>query len=135
MANRVRDMLDLDGAWVHVHATTHRGVDGADPLPHPRPPWDRVDELVADDLGPVRRAGQGLLPVGTRSGGEDVMRRAGFTGPARIEVGGGQIVRRTVDEVAAAVFSPVQFGTAPVRRSPAGLRFGPARPADPIVGQ
>ncbi|WFE30882.1 class I SAM-dependent methyltransferase [Solwaraspora sp. WMMD791] len=60
-------------AWVHVHATTHRGADGDDP--HPRPPWDHIDERVADYLGPVRRAGQGLLPAGTRSGEEDVMRR------------------------------------------------------------
>jgi SAM-dependent methyltransferase len=105
VAEQVRAMLDPDGAWVHVHATTHRGVDGDDPLPHPRPPWGRIDELVAGYLGPVRRAGQSLLPAGTRSGEEDVMRRAGFTGPTRIEVGGGQIVGRTVDEVAAAVFS------------------------------
>ncbi|WP_326552421.1 class I SAM-dependent methyltransferase [Micromonospora sp. NBC_01813] len=105
VADRVRGMLDPDGAWVHVHASTHRGVDGDDPLPLPRPPWDRIDELVAGYLGPVRRAGQGRLPAGTRSGEEDVMRRAGFTGPTRLEVGGGQIVGRTVDEVAAAVFS------------------------------
>jgi SAM-dependent methyltransferase len=105
VARRVRDLLDPGGAWVHVHATTHRGLPGEDPLPHPRPPWDRIDELVADYLGPVRRAGQGLLPAGTRGGEEEIMRQVGFTGPTRIEVGGDQIVSRGVDDVVAAVFS------------------------------
>jgi SAM-dependent methyltransferase len=105
VARRVRDMLDPSGAWVHVHATTHRGVSGEDPLPHPRPPWDRIDELVARYLGPVRRAGQSLLPTGTRAGEEEIMRQVGFTGPTRIEVGGNQIVDRGVDDIVSAVFS------------------------------
>jgi SAM-dependent methyltransferase len=105
VARRVREMLDPDGAWVHVHATTHRGVPGEDPLPHPRPPWDRIDELVAGYLGPVRRSGQGLLPTGTRAGEEEIMRQAGFTGPTRTEVGGNQIVDRGVDDLVSAVFS------------------------------
>jgi SAM-dependent methyltransferase len=105
VARRVRDMLDPGGAWVHVHATTHRGVPGEDPLPHPRPPWDRIDELVAGYLGPVRRAGQGLLPTGTRGGEEEIMRQVGFTGPTRTEVGGNQIVDRGVDDIVSAVFS------------------------------
>jgi SAM-dependent methyltransferase len=105
VARRVRDMLGPDGAWVHVDATTHRGVPGEDPLPHPRPPWDRIDELVARHLGPVRRAGQGVLPNGTRSGEEEIMREAGFTGPARVEVGGDRIVERGIDDVISAVFS------------------------------
>jgi hypothetical protein len=105
VAPRVRDMLDPGGAWVHVHATTHRGVPGEGPLPHPRPPWDRIDELVASYLGSVRRAGQSLLPTGTRAGEEEIMRQAGFTGPTRIEVGGDQIVDRGVDDIISAVFS------------------------------
>ncbi|MGI5226579.1 class I SAM-dependent methyltransferase [Actinoallomurus sp. CA-142502] len=105
VARRVRDLLDPAGAWVHVQATTHRGVPGEDPLPHPRPPWDRIDELVARYLGPVRRAGRGVLPTGTRAGEEEIMRRAGFTGPARIEVGGGRVVERGVDDIVSAVFS------------------------------
>jgi SAM-dependent methyltransferase len=105
VARRVREMLDPDGAWGHVHATTHRGVPGEDPLPHPRPPWDRIDELVASYLGPVRRAGQSMLPTGTRAGEEEIMRQVGFTGPTRIEVGGNQIVDRGVDDIVSAVFS------------------------------
>lgn len=105
VASRVRGMVAPGGAWVHVHATTHRGVAGDDPLPHPRPPWDRIEELVASYLGPVRRAGQGFLPTGTRAGEEEVMRQAGLSGPTRFEVGGGQVMERSVDEVVSAVFS------------------------------
>jgi SAM-dependent methyltransferase len=105
VARCVREMLTADGAWVHVHATTHRGVPGDDPLPHPRVPWEGIDDLVARYLGPVRRAGQGSLSTGTRDGEEDVMRAAGFIGPTRIEVGGGQLVHRDADDVVSAVFS------------------------------
>ena len=105
VAERVRDMLEPGGAWVHVFATTHRGVDGDDPLPHPRPPWDDVDALIGRYLGPVRRAGRSTLPDGTRSGEEDVMRAAGYAGPDRIEVTRGEVVTRTADEVVSAVFS------------------------------
>ncbi|WP_203434041.1 class I SAM-dependent methyltransferase [Jiangella asiatica] len=105
VARRVREMFTADGAWVHVHATTHRGVDGDDPLPQPRPPWDRVDDLVRHYLGPVRRAGRTVLPDGTQSGEEEVMRQAGYAGPARIDVGGGQVVTRSADDVVASVLS------------------------------
>lgn len=105
VARRVRDLLAPDGAWVHVGANTHQGVAGDDPLPYPRPPWQRIDELVASYLGPIRRAGQGWLPGGTAGGEEEVMRGAGFTGPTRITVEQGMVVERSVDEVASAVFS------------------------------
>lgn len=105
VARHVRGMLDPGGAWVHVGATTDRGVPGDDPLPRPRPPWDRIAELVTDRLGPVRRAGQGTLPTGTRSGEEDVMRAAGYRGPQRIEVSRGDVVDRSADQVVSAVFS------------------------------
>ncbi|MEU8257850.1 class I SAM-dependent methyltransferase [Micromonospora inaquosa] len=105
VAGRVRDMLTPDGAWVHVGANTHQGVTGEDPLPYPRPPWQQIDELVASYLGPVRRAGQGLLPTGTPSGEGEIMRGAGFTGPTRITVEQGIVVERSVDEIISAVFS------------------------------
>lgn len=100
VASAVRGMLTPGGAWVHVHATTDRGVgDG------PRePPHERIDELVTAYLGPVRRAGQRLLPEGTARHEEDVMVEAGFSGPARLTVAG-RLVDRTEDEVVAAVFS------------------------------
>jgi len=105
VARRVRPMIEPGGAWVHVFATTHRGLPGDDPLPHPRPPWDRIEDLVTGYLGPVRRAGRGTLPQGTRSGEEDVMRAAGYTGPERIEVTRGDVVTRSADQIVAAVFS------------------------------
>jgi hypothetical protein len=105
VADRVRGMLEADGAWVHVAAMTHRGADGADDLPHERPPWDDIEGLVAAYLGPVRRAGAGTLPDGTRGGEEDVMRDAGYHGPQRLVVPRREVVERTVDDVVAAVLS------------------------------
>ncbi|MEU7755674.1 class I SAM-dependent methyltransferase [Micromonospora sp. NPDC049171] len=105
VARRVRDMLTPDGAWVHVGANTHQGVAGDDVLPYPRAPWPQINDLVASYLGPVRRAGQGLLPAGTASGEGEVMREAGFTGPTRLTVEQGVVVERTVDEITSAVFS------------------------------
>jgi 2-polyprenyl-3-methyl-5-hydroxy-6-metoxy-1,4-benzoquinol methylase len=99
VAERVRPMIRPGGAWVHVGATTHRGTIDDDPL------WSRINALVAEYLGPIRRAGTGTLPNGTRSDEDDVMLAAGYTGPVRIEVGGGQIVERTADQIVAAVFS------------------------------
>ncbi|MEV4658893.1 hypothetical protein [Micromonospora sp. NPDC049301] len=105
VARRVRDMLAPDGAWVHVGANTHQGVADDETLPYPRPPWRQIDDLVASYLGPVRRAGQGWLPAGTPGGEEEIMRQAGFTGPTRIEVAGGTVTERGVDEIVSAVFS------------------------------
>lgn len=98
VASTVRGMLDPGGAWVHVHATTHRGFgEGA-------PPHDRIDELVAAHLGSVRRAGQGLLPEGTARYEEDMMLAAGFTGPKRLSVPGREL-QRFDDDVVASVLS------------------------------
>ncbi|RRS00472.1 class I SAM-dependent methyltransferase [Glycomyces terrestris] len=105
VAERVRGMIAPGGAWVHIGATTHRGIDGGGPLPHPAPPWDAVEALVADYLGPVRRAGQGFLPEGTAWGEEEVMRRAGYAGPEVVSVGAGRVETRSEDEVVAAVLS------------------------------
>jgi SAM-dependent methyltransferase len=106
VAERMRGHLKPDGYWVHVGATTHQGVPGDDPLRWPRPPWDAVTELVVEYLGTTRRAGQGVLISGETPGGEeDIMRAAGYQRPTRIDVGGGEVVERSVDEIVAAVFS------------------------------
>jgi len=104
VAGLVRDMLTPDGVWIHVGGTTHRGTTDR-PLSIPAPPWQQINELVARYLGPVRRAGQSLLPDGTRAGEEVVMRRAGFTGPTRIVVTDDRVVERGIDDVVSAVFS------------------------------
>jgi SAM-dependent methyltransferase len=104
VARRVRSMLEPGGACVHVGATTHRGMDGADPLPHPRPPHDAIDALVAEFLGPVRRAGAGTLPRGTRGDESVSFRTAGLTHQRRLEIPS-EVMTRTEDQVVAAVFS------------------------------
>ena len=132
VARAVRPMIEPGGAWVHVFATTHRGAEGDDALPHPRPPWDAIDALVAGYLGPVRRAGQGALPTGTRGGEEDVMRDVGYRGPRAAR--GGARRRGGALDGAGRVRGvlAVQLGAAPVRSPAAGVRRRPA-PA-PAIG-
>ncbi len=63
-------MLEDGGACVHVHATTHQGVDTDAVLPHPRPPRSAIDELVERYLGPIRRKGARLGPIARKWFGE-----------------------------------------------------------------
>lgn len=88
-------------------------VDG---LPYPGVPYAAIGDLVGRYLGPVRRAGRGVLLYGTPSGEADVLGRAGFSGPERYVVPGGQALERSCDDVLAWVFStsssaPHLFGT------------------------
>ncbi|MGN9815340.1 class I SAM-dependent methyltransferase [Streptomyces sp. SD11] len=108
VAATVRDMLRPGGALVHISdlkseaRTKTRAVDG---LPHPAVPHTALRELVGRYLGPVRRAGRGVLPHGTPGGEAAVFERVGFTGPERHVVPGGQALERTTDDVVAGVFS------------------------------
>ncbi len=103
VAAAVHGMLEAGGR-VHVQATTHRGVDRPEPLPHPRPPRAAIETLIRSYLGSLRRAGRGVLPAGTPTDEDEVFRAAGFVGPARIEVPG-EVFERTEDEIVASVFS------------------------------
>lgn len=105
VAAAVKTMLEPRGAWVHVNTTTTQGVDDHTGLPAPAPPHDRIVELLRSYLGPVRRAGQGMLPDGTPRYEEGIMVAAGYRGPTRLVVGGGRVLDRTEDEVVAAVYS------------------------------
>ena len=105
VASIVRDMLEPTGALVHVGAMTHQGVEGDEPLPAPRPPRGEITDLVRSYLGPARRAGRGRLPAGTPSGEDEILAAAGSRGPRRIDIGGGEIVERSEDDVVASVFS------------------------------
>ncbi|MDR6974035.1 SAM-dependent methyltransferase [Streptomyces sp. 3330] len=98
------DMLRTGGALVHVSdlKTETLTVDG---LPRPAVPRAAIEELVRHYLGPVRRAGRGVLPRGTPGGEAAVLARAGFTGPQRHVVPGGQPLERTADDVVSGVFS------------------------------
>lgn len=104
VAAAVRRMLAPGGAVVHVHATTHEGVDTDTPLPRPRPPRAAIDRLVRQVLGPERRAGQGLARSGDGGDEEQVYRAAGFRGPRRLELPG-RSVERSAAEVRASVYS------------------------------
>jgi SAM-dependent methyltransferase len=108
VARAVAEMLSPGGAWVHVHATTHRGVESDesdDPLPAPAPPRDQIRELVHAYLGPVRRAGRGLLAAGTPGAEEDVMVAEGYTATRPVTVRRGEIVTRSEDEIVASIYS------------------------------
>ncbi len=104
VAARVRGMLRPGGALVHIADLKGetRTVDG---LPHPPVPHAAIDALVRRYLAPVRRAGRGLLPRGTPSGEAAVPAGAGFAGPYRHVVPGGQAMVRTGDDVVAGVCS------------------------------
>jgi SAM-dependent methyltransferase len=104
VAGAVRRMLVPGGAVVHVHATTHQGINTDVDLPHPQPPREAITRLVQRYLGPVRRAGQGVLSSGTPQDEAAIYQAAGFTAPQRLEVPG-RIVQRTTEEVAAAIYS------------------------------
>lgn len=104
VAGAVKGVLEPGGAFVHVadDKTEVRSFGG---LPHPVAPHAAIGRLVARYLGPVRRAGRGVLPDGTPDGEAVVLARAGFSGPERHAVPGGQVLDRTEDDVVAGVFS------------------------------
>ncbi|KOX39894.1 hypothetical protein, partial [Streptomyces sp. NRRL F-6492] len=104
VAAAVKGMLGPGGALVHVadDKTEVRSFEG---LPRPVAPRAAIGRLVARHLGPVRRAGRGVLPDGTPGGEAAVLARAGFSGPERHAVPGGQVLDRTEDDVVAGVFS------------------------------
>jgi SAM-dependent methyltransferase len=104
VAAAARGLLVSGGAVVHVHATTHEGVDTDAALPHPRPPRGEITRLVQRYLGPQHRAGQGILTAGDHVDEDTIYSAAGFTGPQRIEVAG-WVVDRTADEVVASIYS------------------------------
>jgi precorrin-6B methylase 2 len=110
VARLLHGALTKDGALVHLHATTHQGIESAAALPYPRPPRAEIDRLVKRFLGPRRRAGKGTLPDVTATEAEigseeaEVYRAAGFTSPTRFEVPG-RVVVRDADDIVASVFS------------------------------
>ncbi|MFJ5226386.1 class I SAM-dependent methyltransferase [Streptomyces sp. NPDC088400] len=104
VASTVKGMLRTGGAFVHI-ADVKTETPSVDGLPHPVVPYSAVTSLTRQYLGPVRRAGRGLLLHGTPGDEAAVLTRAGFTGPQRHVVPGGQVWERTREDVAAWVFS------------------------------
>jgi SAM-dependent methyltransferase len=105
VAAAVRGMLPPGGLFLHVadaRTAPPRGYSGRG---DPPPPVARIQALVSAHLGPVRRAGQGLLPAGTPDGEADVLARNGFAGLEEITVPAGQLVRRDADDLVSWVYS------------------------------
>jgi SAM-dependent methyltransferase len=105
VAAAARELLEPGGTLIHVHATTHQGVDTDRELTWPRPPRDAIARLVESYLGPVRRAGRGAAPGALPAGEDEVVRAAGFRDQRLLDVGGGLVFERTEDEIVASVFS------------------------------
>jgi SAM-dependent methyltransferase len=105
VAATMREMLEPGGAFVQVSTGPERLPEPDQPLPYPRPPQEAIKELVTRYLGPVRRAGQGVLRYGTPSGEPAVLAAAGFEEPQFVKVPGRELFVRTVDDVVAAQFS------------------------------
>ncbi len=105
VAATVFEMLEPNGAWVHVDTKTHRGAATDEQLNYPEPPRREIENLVARYLGPVKRAGQGMLPGGTPSGESEIMVAAGFAGPRRRVLDGRRVVDRSESEIVASIFS------------------------------
>ncbi|WJV50835.1 class I SAM-dependent methyltransferase [Streptomyces flavofungini] len=104
VAATVRDMLRPGGVLLHISDLKSQ-PPAAEALPHPAPPRAAIADLVAAYLGPVRRAGRGTLARGTPGGEAAVYSRAGFCGPDRYVVPGGEPLVRDHDDVVAEVFS------------------------------
>ena len=105
VAATILAMLEPGGAFVHVSDVKEAPAAADDGLPYPRPPTDAIRELVRQYLGPVRRAGRGLLPHGTPGDEAAVLSGAGFAGPERLRVPAGGVLIRPADDVVAAVYS------------------------------
>ncbi|MET8170653.1 class I SAM-dependent methyltransferase [Streptomyces sp. NPDC005329] len=146
VAATTRDMLRPGASLVHISNLKSETLT-VDALPHPAVPGAAIEELIRHYLGPVRRAGRGVLPQGTPDGEAAVLARAGFTGPQRHVAPGGQPLERTADDVVAGVFSmsfsaPHLFGTrrddfeADLRRllrdASASERFSERRPSTEV---
>ncbi len=98
-------MLEPGGAFVHPGGQQIATPPPEQPLPHPLPPADAIRQLRQSYLGPVQRAGRGVLLHGTQGNERAVLLAAGFEAPVSIRVPGRQILERTVDDVLAEVFS------------------------------
>jgi hypothetical protein len=107
VAALVLDMLEPGGALVHISDFKGDGAGdhAADKLPHALPPYQAIRELIRDYLGPVPRAGQGLLRYGSPDGEAIVLRNAGFQDPEHVRIPAGGVRVRDVDDIVAWVYS------------------------------
>jgi SAM-dependent methyltransferase len=101
----VLGLLEPGGVLVHVsdRKDAPDEVDAA--LPHPTPPFAEMRELVKDYLGPVQRAGQGMLRYGSPDGEAMILRAAGYAEPEHLRVPAGGAMERSEDDLVAWVYS------------------------------
>jgi SAM-dependent methyltransferase len=104
VAATINDMLEPGGVLVHIADLKTETLDVAG-LPDPAVPYPAIADLVRRYLGPIRRAGQGVLLDGTPGGEAVILSHAGFAGPEHHIVAGGQVLVRTCDDVVAWAFS------------------------------
>jgi len=104
VAALMRTMLEPGGAFIHVSDVKEPIAQDAG-LPFPLPPYAEIRVLVQTYLGPVPRAGQGVLRFGSPAGEAEVLRQAGFLEGARLRAPAGGALERTVDELVAWVYS------------------------------
>jgi SAM-dependent methyltransferase len=105
VAAAVHGMLPPDGLFIQVGDLKNAPVRDRSGLTEPAPPYGEIRSLITEYLGPVRRAGKGVLVNGTPDDEVEVLARNGFEGPDRIVVPGGEVVRRSIDEVMAGIYS------------------------------
>ena len=105
VAELVLGLLEPGGALVHIsdRKDAPQAADGA--VPHPAPPFAAIRGLVEAYLGPVRRAGQGVLRHGSPAGEAAILRAAGFAEPEHLRVPSGGVMRRDEDDLVAWVYS------------------------------
>jgi hypothetical protein len=101
VARVVRDMLDADGAVVHVD---NRHQDSLTSSSLPAVPRSEIDQLRRDYLGLDRRAGASIRNT-SPDDEASVFRAAGFEGPEVVVVPDGRDLVRTIDDIVAEVFS------------------------------
>ncbi|MGN6563752.1 MAG: class I SAM-dependent methyltransferase [Thermomicrobiales bacterium] len=105
VAAAILAMLEPGGAFVQISAPQEALPEPDRPLSHPFPPRAAIADLVRRYLGPVRRAGQGVLPYGTPGDEQAVLRRVGFGDPEVVVAGGRQVIVRSIDDLVAQVYS------------------------------
>jgi SAM-dependent methyltransferase len=100
----MQSLLEPDGAFVHVSDVKER-IEAPTDLPFPAPPYEAMRELVREYLGPVARAGQGVLRYGSLDGEAVVLYRAGYRGPERLRIPAAGVLERSADDLVAWVYS------------------------------
>ena len=97
-------LLEPGGAFVHIGDVKENRA-APDRLPHPPPPYVAIQVLIQGYLGPIPRAGQGVLRFGSPDGEALVLRGTGFGGPEYVRLPASTVRERSVDDLVAWVYS------------------------------